>query len=312
MMPRWAGLRLPPSVEAHLVLLAATFFWGFSFLAVKVALADASPLLFNALRMTLAAVVLCALYFRRLRSLPVGALRAGLAVGTAMWIGFELQSAGLVYTSASKSAFLSGLCVVLVPLLLALFWRGRIHRYTLCGVALACAGLYLLAVPAARGFSAGALNRGDLLTLGSAVAFAFEIILVGRAARRIAFHHLVPVQVAVCALWMLLSLPIAEPHGFVHPTPRLLAALGATSLIATVFCFAAQAWAQRLTPPTHAALIFSLEPVFAAAVSYVFLGERLGARGLVGAVLILAGVLASELLGHVRQPEEELSRELAG
>jgi len=310
-MPGGARFRLTPTLQAHLVLLAATFFWGFSFLAVKVALQDVSPLLFNAVRMSLAAVVLVALFFRRLRSLPVGALRAGFAIGTVMWLGFELQTVGLLYTSASKSAFLTGMCVVLVPLLLALFWRGRIHRFTLAGVALAFTGLYLLAVPGTQPLAAIELNRGDLLSLASAVAFAVQIIFVGFASRRIDYAHLVPVQLMVCALWMLVSLPLAEPRGFFHPTPRLLGAVAATALVATAFCFVAQAWAQRLTPPTHAALIFSLEPVFAAAVSFLFLGERLGRRGLLGAVLILGGVLASELLGQVQRPEEELSRELA-
>ena len=110
-------------------------------------------------------------------------------------------------------------------------------------------------------------------------------------------------------LWMLISIPIADRHGFIRFTPAMLWALAVTALLGTVACFIVQAWAQRFTPPTHTALIFSLEPVFAGLTSYLLIGERLGSRGLLGAALILTGVLASELLGHVQKPEEELAEE---
>ncbi len=311
------------SLQAHLWLVLATLVWGSTFIAIKFALDDCSPLLFNAVRMAIAAVVLGAMFFRQQRSLSAGALRAGFAIGTLLWLGYEFQSAGLVYTTASKSAFVTGVSVVLVPLLLAAAGR-RVHPLTLAGVAAACAGLYLLCIPAARGLvstsksfhstgfystSFAGLNRGDLLTLGCALSFAFEIIVLGRAAQRYSFAQLVPVQISVCAAWMLLSVPIAELHVFLRLTPGLMAALAYTAIPGTVACFIIQAWAQRYTPPTHAALIFSLEPVFAALISYLLIGERLGRRGLLGGTLILAGVLASELLGQVQKPEKELAQE---
>jgi drug/metabolite transporter (DMT)-like permease len=226
-----------------------------------------------------------------------------------MWLGYEFQTAGLLYTSASKSAFLTGLCVVLVPLLLAVFWRRHVNRYTIAGVAAAFVGLYLLCVPPNQGLSLASLNRGDLLTLGCAVAFAFQIIILGRSAQHYDFAHLVPIEISVCALWMIVSIPIADRHGFIRFTPAMIAALAVTALLGTVACFIVQAWAQRFTPPTHTALIFALEPVFAGLTSYVLIGERLGSRAFLGAALILAGVLASELLGHVQKPEEELAEE---
>jgi drug/metabolite transporter (DMT)-like permease len=298
------------SLKAHLLLLGATFVWGATFMVIKAALADATPLVFNAVRMAFAAIVLCALFFRQLRRIPVGALRAGFEVGTLMWLGYEFQTAGLLYTSASKSAFLTGVSVVLVPLLLALFWRGHVNRYTLAGVFAALIGLYLLCVPPNQGLSLASLNRGDLLTLACAVAFAFQIIILGRRAQHFDFVHLVPVEISVCALWMIISIPIADRHAFIRFTPSMLWALAVTALLGTVGCFIVQAWAQRFTPPTHTALIFSLEPVFAGLTSYIFLGERLGPRSFLGAALILTGVLASEILGHVQKPEEELAEEL--
>lgn len=297
------------SFKAHLLLLAATFIWGSTFIVIKSALSDASPLVFNAVRMVIAALILCAIFFRQLRALPVGALRAGLEIGILMWLGYEFQTAGLLYTSASKSAFLTGVSVVLVPLLLAVLWRRHINRFTLGGVATAFIGLYLLCVPHAQGISPASLNRGDLLTLACAIAFAFQIIVLGRRAQHFGFAQLVPIEIAVCAMLMLVSIPIAEPHGYIRFTPLMLWALGVTALLGTVACFIVQAWAQRFTPPTHTALIFSLEPVFAGLTSYVLIGERLGRRAILGAALILVGVLASELLGQVQRPEKELAEE---
>ena len=297
------------SIKAHLLLLAATFVWGSTFIVIKSALVDSTPLVFNAVRMVFAAIVLGLIFFRQLRKTPPGALRAGFEIGTLMWLGYEFQTAGLLYTSASKSAFLTGISVVLVPLLLAIFWRRHVNRYTLAGVSAAFIGLYLLCVPPAQGLSLASLNRGDLLTLACAVAFAFQIIILGRSAQHYDFAHLVPIEIAVCAAWMLISIPIADRHGYIRFTPAMLWALAVTALLGTVACFIVQAWAQRFTPPTHTALIFSLEPVFAGITSYILIGERLGTRGLLGATLILTGVLASELLGHVQKPEEELAEE---
>ncbi len=297
------------SLKAHLLLLAATFVWGSTFILIKSALAESSPLAFNAARMAFSALVLCAIFLRQLRALSIGALRAGFQIGTLLWLGYEFQTVGLLYTSASKSAFLTGISVVLVPLFLAVFWRRHVNRYTLAGVCVACIGLYFLCIPPAQGLSLASLNRGDLLTLGCAVAFAFEIIILGRSAQHYGFAHLVPVEISVCALWMLISLPIADRHGFIRFTPAMLWALAITALLGTVASFIIQAWAQRFTPPTHAALIFSLEPVFAGVTSYLVIGERLGSRALLGAALILIGVLASELRGHVQEPEEELAEE---
>jgi len=297
------------SLKAHLLLLAATLVWGATFIVIKAALADASPLVFNAVRMVLAAVLLLVIFRHRLRSMTVGVWLAGFTIGTLMWLGYEFQTDGLLYTSASKSAFLTGVSVVLVPMLLALFWRGHVNRYTLGGVMAACVGLYLLCIPAGQGLSLASLNRGDILTLGCAVAFAFQIIAVGRSAQHYDFAHLVTIEIAVCAAWMLISIPF-ERHAYLRLTPRLLAALAITSIVGTVGCFIVQAWAQRFTPPTHTALIFSLEPVFAGLTSFAVLGERLGGRPIVGAALILAGVLASEVLGQVQKPEAEISDEL--
>jgi drug/metabolite transporter (DMT)-like permease len=294
------------SVKAHVLLVLVTFVWGATFVVIKNALADMSPLLFNAVRMTLAAAALLALFRQDMMRLTRQAWWAGVLVGAFLWLGFEFQTTGLKLTAASKSGFLTGVSVVLVPVFLALFWRRHINRWTLLGVSGAFAGLWLLMVPVSGGSADLArINRGDLLTIGCAIAFAFQIILMGRAMGRFSFRQIATLEAAVCAALMWLTVPLLDKP-YAAWTPRVLWAILITALLGTAMGFTVQAWAQQFTPPTHTALIFSLEPVFAWITSFVVLGERLGLRGGFGAVLILAGVLLSELKGsgHLSQAEE--------
>jgi len=195
--------------------------------------------------------------------------------------------------------------VVLVPVFLATIWRRRINRWTLAGVVAAFAGLYLLTVPQSGTSPISGINRGDVLTLGCAVAFGFQIIYMGRATRAHGFEHIATIQTCVATVLMAATIPLVErPH--VVWSPRVVIAILVTALLATAAAFSIQAWAQQFTPPTHTALIFVLEPVFAWASSYVLLGERLGTRAGLGALLIVAGVLLSELKGSVSQPAEEI------
>jgi drug/metabolite transporter (DMT)-like permease len=298
------------SLKAHLLLVLITFIWGATFVVVKDSLNESSPLLYNAVRMTLAAIVLAAIFHRQLLTITREVAVAGVVIGTLLWIGYECQTAGLKYTTPSKSAFLTGISVVLVPVLLALIWRRHVNHWTLAGVAAAFVGLYLLTVPSSGGGALFAnVNRGDLLTLGCAVSFAFQIIYLGRAAQRFPFAQIVVLEIASCAVWMWISIPIFERGAFMRMSSSMMISIGVTALLGTVAAFIVQGWAQQFTPPTHTALIFALEPVFAGVTSYVVVHERLGTRGGIGAALILAGVLISELLGAVQHPESELAEE---
>jgi drug/metabolite transporter (DMT)-like permease len=286
------------SLKAHLLLVLITLIWGANFAVIKISLADISPLFFNAVRMSLAAVVLAVVFYRELPRLTAGALRSGLLVGSFLFLGNELQTVGLKYTTASKSAFLTGVSVVLVPIFLALFWRRGINRWSAAGVAAAFVGLYLLTVPASNGggLNLASMNHGDVLTLGAAVVFAFHIIFIGHVTQRHRWQQITVIQVAVIALFMILTVPVAEKVTVVW-SARVFWGIGITGFLSLAFAFSVQAWAQQFTPPTHTALIFSLEPVFAWITSFLFLGERLGLRSGVGALFILAGVLMSEEKG---------------
>ncbi|MFB3814240.1 MAG: DMT family transporter [Terriglobales bacterium] len=291
------------SVKAHILLIAVTVVWGTTFVLIKDALTHISPLLFNAVRMTLAALTLLLIFRRDMARLTRESARAGVLVGIFLWLGYEFQTTGLKLTTPSKSAFLTGVSVVLVPVFLAIGWRRMVNRWTATGVAVAFLGLYLLTVPAVDGggLNLASINRGDLLTLGCAVGFAFQIITMGRATARFPFQQIATVEAMVSAGLMFITVPVLE-QSYVTWTPTVIWAILITGLLGTAVAFTVQAWAQQFTPPTHTALIFSLEPVFAWMTSYVVLGERLGFRATVGAVMILSGVLLSELKGSVAPP----------
>jgi drug/metabolite transporter (DMT)-like permease len=282
------------SAFADAALLGATAIWGGSFVLVRSLLAEISPLLFVALRFVIAALVLAPFALRRKGALDARSVRAGGVVGLWLVVGFGLQTVGLQATEPARAAFLTGLTVVLVPILLIVLHRRIPTAGSLVGVGLATAGLYLMTSPRGGGFSSG-----DRYVLFAAVSFAFQILAVARHAREVDPIVLLFWQIATSAL-------VAVPVSLVLESPRPPATpfawwgLLAAALLATVLCLAAQIWAQRKTPPTRAAVILTAEPVFAAAASYLVLGEKLGGAAIAGATLILAGMLAAELLPSAR------------
>jgi drug/metabolite transporter (DMT)-like permease len=285
-------------VKAHILLVLVTLVWGATFVQIKDALRDISPLLFNAVRITLASSALAAFYRRELRAMSRDALRAGVLVAIPLWLGFSFQTTGLRLTSPSKSAFLTGFSVILVPVFLAIGWRKKLNAWTVVGVFIAFVGLYLMTVPAGNGngLNLESINRGDLLTIGCAVMFALQIILMGRAMQKHRFEAVATVEAIACAALMFLTVPVVEQAHAVWSS-RVIWAILVTGLLGTGAAFTIQAWAQQFTPPTHTALIFLLEPVFAWLTSYLVLHERLGVRAGVGALLILGGIVVSELKG---------------
>ena len=299
------------SVKAHILLVFVTLIWGATFVVIKYALADISPLLFNAVRMLLAATCLGALYWKQIIRIHLSTFRSGLMVGIFLWAGYEFQTTGLRLTTPSKSGFITGISVVLVPLFLAMFWKRRVNHWTLLGVAAAFCGLALMTIPSGGmgGYADWSkVNAGDILTLACAAAFAFQIIFLGRATQKHSFQPIAFLQTAVAAVLMLITIPLAEKAHVVWSS-RVIWAIVTTGVLGTALAFTIQAWAQQFTPPTHTALIFSLEPVFAWLTSYVVLHERLGARLAAGAFLILAGVLLSELMGAVEPKIEAATQD---
>jgi drug/metabolite transporter (DMT)-like permease len=292
-----------------LLLVMIAFIWGSTFVLVKEALNDASPLALNSARMIVAAVLLAFFYRKKIAVLTKPALMAGVLVGVFLYAGYAFQTSGLKLTTPSKSAFLTGTSSVLVPLFLVAIWHVRIHLWRVVGILLALVGLFLMTVPGGPGGLAdfANVNMGDLLTVGCAICFTFHVIFVGRASQRFPFEQVAFLQVGTAAILMTLSTPLLE-HPYFRATPTVIAAILITGVLCTAVAFSIQSWAQQFTPATHTALIFTTEPVFAWLTSFIYLHERLGLRAGAGAVLILGGVLISELLGQVEKPDDELIR----
>lgn len=296
------------TLKAHLLLVLITFIWGSTFVLIKAALRDSSPLALNAARLGLAAVLLAIYYRKDIARLTRPAFLMGCTVGVFLFLGYAFQATGLVLTTPSKSAFLTGVSTVLVPIVMVVLWRTRIHAWRAVGILLAMFGLFLMTVPAGpQGLADFAkVNTGDVLTLACALAFAFQIVFLGRATQRFPFEQMAVMQIAVAAVLTAVASPILEkPH--LHLNETVVAAILITGILGTAVAFTVQAWAQQFTPATHAALIFTLEPVFGWLTSYVVIGERLGIRAGAGALLIVAGILLSEVLGSVSKPEAEVA-----
>ena len=296
-------------LRAYLLMLVVVAVWGATFVVVKAALADATPAAFNLVRMILAFAVLAVVYRRHWSRIGRRQLAAGAIVGLCLATGYQFQTFGLVRTTPSKSAFITGLLVVLVPflsLIPGLHSPGtrRPGWSAFAGALLAFAGILLLTVPATStgAFSLlpdfSSINLGDLLTLGCAVGFAFHCLAIARVSPQIDYQPLALLQVGFCALFMALSLPLIE-HPSIHWTPRLLAALAVAAVFATAAAFAVQSWVQSILPPTHTAILMTMEPAFAWITSFLVLGERLGVRPAVGAGLILVGIVVTELIPSV-------------
>jgi drug/metabolite transporter (DMT)-like permease len=270
---------------ADLVLASTALVWGGMFVVAKAALDDVSSVLYLALRFTLAAAVLGVVYRRSIRwSWPAAGL------GVVLMAGYILQTIGLRMTTPSKSAFLTGGYVVLVPFLSWLVYRTKTRPAEMFGVLAATIGMSLLSL---QGESL-TIGRGDALTIAAAMAFAVHIVLLGHLASRVASGNLAFLQVASAAVVAWLFLPVAETPE-IRWAPAVVLAIVGGGLLATAFAFLAQTWAQQYLSPTRAALIFMLEPVFAWLVAWWWTGEMLTGRAAVGAGLILAGVLLVEL-----------------
>lgn len=281
----------PPGWLIDASLITVAFIWGTTFILVKRALSDVSTLTFLTLRFAVAAVALVLIFRNQFRSPNLRpSLRGGLLAGVCLFTGYVLQTFGLKYTSASKTGFITGLYIPLVPVLSAIFYKKIPQLSELCGVAAAFAGMTLMTVQK----DLLEINRGDLLVAGCAVVYALHILVLGRFAGAANLGVLIVAQIVTGALAGAGTFWWAEPIRL-HWTANVWIALLVTSLFATALAFSVQTWAQRWSSPTRTALIFSMEPVFAWVTSYVLAGEVLSHRGTLGAALILAGILLVEL-----------------
>jgi len=305
-------MRRGPLRAEGLLLLAAAI-WGFSFVAQRAGMAHVGPLLFNGVRFALGAAVLVPVWWwRGRRPNGAGTLAAGVTVGIVLFVAAALQQAGLVYTTAGRAGFITGLYVVLVPVVVVA-WGRRVGAPAWAGVTLATIGLYLLSVDVSFG-----IGLGDMLVLASAFGWTCHVLLVDRFTSRIDAISFAIVQFTVCSA---LSLAAALVFERGHPVDLAAATIPVLygGVMSVGVAYTLQVLGQRNAPPTAAALLLSTESLFAALGGAVLLGETLDRRALAGCAFMLAGVVVSQLfapstplhagVGAVEQeqPPEELA-----
>jgi drug/metabolite transporter (DMT)-like permease len=274
-------------MRALLVLVAVTAVWGVTFVQVKDAVELYPLFAFLALRFAIATLTLAAPAAARMRGLGRDGVVAGIGAGALLGVGYALQTAGLERTTVSSTGFVTGMYVVLTPLLGLVLFRTQARAATWAGVALATLGLALLS-----GVHGGSLG-GDLLVLAGAAVYSLQIVLMERFAPRYDALAFTLVEM-LAAFGGLLVIALAvdgipAPHGW-----TVWGALVVTGVFASALAFLAQTWAQRRATATQTALVFSLEPVWAAFFGLTLAGDRLGAVGWLGCVVIMAGIVLAE------------------
>ncbi len=275
--------------------------WGSTFVVIKAALDDISPLLLVTVRFLIAGAILSPLVLTAPRVIGRETLTGGAVLGALLFLGFWFQTTGMEHTTPSRSAFITGTAVIFTPLLSVLLRIRRPSVTSVCGAALATAGLWLLTSPGEGGRGFG---QGEVLTLLCAICFAGHILAMDHYTRRGDKRRIAFLQVATVGVLGILPTIFVEHLALdglrFNPTPRLLVAMAIMALLATALALFVQSIVQSWTTPTRAAVIFAMEPVFAALTAWIVDDEILAGAALAGALLILAGMIVAEL----RPPRE--------
>ncbi len=277
--------------EAELLMILVALIWGITFVLVKNALADIGPFLFLGIRFILAFLVLAALSYKNMKKIKDTTLAAGCLIGFFLFIGYVFQTVGLKYTSSSNAGFITGVSVVLVPIMIAIKnWKMPAWQ-TILTVIMAAIGLFLLSVPAGN----LTLGYGDFLVLICAVGFALHIVFVDHYSHRHNAVAITGIQILFVGILCMIIGLLTEPWPQ-HFTSTALIAIIITSVFATSMAFLLQNYLQKFSTPTRFAVVLTSEPVFAAMAGYIWAGEILSHRAYWGAGLILLAMLLSVLL----------------
>jgi drug/metabolite transporter (DMT)-like permease len=280
------------AAEVGLIGVAAV--WGATFVVVQDAVAKLPTLAFLGYRFLAAAVVVALVWRSAVRALPAAGWRAGALMGVFLTLGYVLQTLGLEHTTVSNAGFITGLFVVLTPVLAAVVLRDRIGPLAWAAAIASAVGLFLLS-------GGGTPNTGDVLVLGCAFAFAAHILATSRAAALYDTGALLVVQLALCgAVCTIAALVVGDLHA--PPDRSVWMALAVTALLASALGFFIQTYAQKHTSATRTALILASEPAFTALCGYLFNDERLEAIGWLGAALIMSSIVVVELRPRLRPP----------
>ncbi len=279
--------------KSDFILLFVAVIWGFAFVAQRVGMEHVGPFTFNGIRFVLGCLSLLPIIFLQRKSSTGkdshGLIKSGIISGVFLFLGISFQQVGIVYTTAGKAGFITGLYVVFVPIFAFLFKQGRTNTATWIGAILACIGMYLLSVNKNM-----TMNKGDLLVLLSGICFAFHLIVIGKFTNRFNTAWLSLAQCIVCSVLSLLVAVIFETF-ILADILTVAFPIIYGGVFSVGIAYSLQIYGQKNSPASHAAIILSLESVVAAIGGWFILNEILSGRGLFGCTLMLAGMLISQL-----------------
>lgn len=278
--------------KAELLLLLITIIWGSTFVITKSSLDHASPLVFLGIRFSMAALVFGLVFYRRIFSNPIRLSAASWVVILTLFAGFAFQTAGLKYTTASHSGFITGLLVILTPLFQVFIEKKAPGKGVWTGVVLVTVGLYLMISP--DRLLDGNRLFGNGLTFLCAISFALYIVYLDLATRKDNVWQLTFMQFVITAAGSLLLAPVFESPALTLRTD-LIVSVVYLAILATIVTTFIQTRYQKDTTPAKAAVIFTMEPVFSAILAFFILDERIGLAGIFGGIVIVIGLLISEL-----------------
>lgn len=291
-------------LKAELILFLITFIWAGTFVIIKPTLQFISPLLFVTIRFLIAALVLTLIYREKLLRIPKPTLKMGSILGIFLFIGFVVQTIGLKYTTATKSALITGTFVVFTPILQVFVERKPLKTGSILGVILVFAGLIFLSSNESNFLEliltiGKDFNIGDLLTLICAIFFSGYIVYLDMISDKTDFNDVVWLQIVVTLIGSFILMTVfnsfqIEPIKFTLNSQVIFTILY-TSIFATIITTFLQTKYQKYTSPTRAAIIFTSEPLLASILAYLILNETIGIFGAIGGFLIIFGVLTSEL-----------------
>ena len=277
-------------IQAEIYLLVIVIIWGSTFAIIKGVLDQISPFTFLAYRFFLATLILYLIFWKRIKNIDSKILKKGSLIGIFLFLGYTFQTVGLKYTTATKAGFITGLSVVLVPIISHFFIKEKINRNSVIGVIFAFIGLWFLNYNNSFSF-----NLGDFLVLLCAVSFALHIISVGLYAKKVDYVPLVVVQLAtVFVLCLLMAIIFERPALHLSYSLHVWWSIVLTGVFATALAFYMQNRFQRYSTATKTAIIFSGEPIFAAVFAYLLLGEKVGLIAWAGGLLIIFGMIISQ------------------
>ena len=277
-------------ILAQLSMVITTMIWGITFVMVKDALNDAPPYMFASLRFGIAFLLGVIYVNKGIKDISDTEMLGGLLCGFCLFVGYAFQNFGLMETTPSKSAFITSVSVILVPIILVLFKIKKVNPRIWVAVVLAIIGLYILLNP-----TGGGINVGDMLTFGCAISFAVHVIMQHKyLSKGASISKLFLIQIMFVTLFSCISVFLFEDIS-IHISQRLIIALLVTGILATFVAIMFMVWAQTILGPNQTAVLLSLEPVFAALFSTFFAGEILGIYGWVGGMIVVLGVISSEI-----------------